>query len=220
MGVPDALAEDADCGLLLDVNNVFVSSFNHDFDPAEYVRNVPHRRVVQFHLAGHTDCGTHRIDTHDGEVIDPVWELYRQAHRLTGGASTLLEWDAKIPEFPVVHAEVLKAKEYMGARLAPAVGRRGRPPRRRRRARPCPTRCRFSSRGRRPIPARPWGETILGEPPLLCPGGMNPPARLRCAHPNFRRSAAMNARSPLRTAISAGFTHCVTCSRCSCCCCA
>jgi len=114
------LAEDADCGLLLDVNNVFVSSFNHDFDPAEYVRGVPHRRVVQFHLAGHTDCGTHRIDTHDGEVIDPVWELYRQAHRLTGGASTLLEWDAKIPEFPVVHAEVLKAKDYMGARLAPA----------------------------------------------------------------------------------------------------
>ena len=113
------LAEDADCGLLLDVNNVFVSSVNHDFDPAEYVRNVPHRRVVQFHLAGHTDCGTHRIDTHDGEVIDPVWELYRLAHRLTGGASTLLEWDAKIPEFPVVHAEVLKAKHYMSERLSP-----------------------------------------------------------------------------------------------------
>lgn len=112
------LAEDADCGLLLDVNNVYVSSVNHDFDPEEYIRNVPHRRVVQFHLAGHTDCGTHRIDTHDGEVIDPVWELYRQAHKLTGGASTLLEWDAKIPEFPVVHAEVLKAKNYMGEQLA------------------------------------------------------------------------------------------------------
>jgi hypothetical protein len=112
------LAEDADCGLLLDVNNVYVSSVNHDFDPAEYIRNVPHRRVVQFHLAGHTDCGTHRIDTHDGEVIDPVWELYRQAHQQTGGASTLLEWDAKIPEFPVVHAEVLKAKNYMGEQLA------------------------------------------------------------------------------------------------------
>ena len=112
------LAEEADCGLLLDVNNVFVSSVNHDFDPVEYVRNVPHRRVVQFHLAGHTDCGTHRIDTHDGEVIDPVWELYRLAHKLTGGASTLLEWDAKIPEFPVVHAEVLKAKNYMSERLS------------------------------------------------------------------------------------------------------
>lgn len=111
------LAEDADCGLLLDVNNVFVSSVNHDFDPTEYIRNVPHERVVQFHLAGHTDCGTHRIDTHDDHVIDPVWELYRLAHRLTGGAATLLEWDAKIPPFPVVHAEVLKAKEYMAGAL-------------------------------------------------------------------------------------------------------
>ncbi len=114
------LAEDADCGLLLDVNNVYVSSVNHDFDPAEYIRAVPHRRVVQFHLAGHTNCKTHLIDTHDSHVIDPVWELYRLAHRLTGGASTLLEWDAKIPPFPVVHAEVLKAKQYMGAALAPA----------------------------------------------------------------------------------------------------
>jgi hypothetical protein len=78
-----------------------------------YVRNVPHRRIVQFHLAGHTNKGTHIIDTHDGHVVDPVWELYRLAHDLTGGASTLLEWDARIPEFPVVHAEVLKAKQYM-----------------------------------------------------------------------------------------------------------
>jgi uncharacterized protein (UPF0276 family) len=114
------LAEETDCGLLLDVNNVYVSSVNHDFDPAEYIRSVPHRRVVQFHLAGHTNCQTHLIDTHDGHVIDPVWELYRLAHRLTGGASTLLEWDAKIPPFPVVHAEVLKAKRYMGAALVPA----------------------------------------------------------------------------------------------------
>src|SRR5205814_750494 len=76
-------------------------------------------RVVQFHLAGHTNCETHLIDTHDGHVIDPVWELYRLAHRLTGGASTLLEWDAKIPPFPVVHAEVLKAKQHMGAAQVP-----------------------------------------------------------------------------------------------------
>jgi uncharacterized protein (UPF0276 family) len=115
------LAEEADCGLLLDVNNVYVSSVNHDFDPAEYVRGVPAERVVQFHIAGHTHCGTHIIDTHDDHVIDPVWELYRLAHRLTGGAATLLEWDAKIPEFPVVHAEVLKAKQYMGAATAPPV---------------------------------------------------------------------------------------------------
>jgi uncharacterized protein (UPF0276 family) len=114
------LAEEADCGLLLDVNNVYVSSVNHDFDPVEYLEAVPHERVVQFHLAGHTNCRTHLIDTHDGEVIDPVWELYRRAHRLTGGASTLLEWDARIPAFEVVHAEALKAKRYMAEELAEA----------------------------------------------------------------------------------------------------
>jgi uncharacterized protein (UPF0276 family) len=103
------LAEETGCGLLLDVNNVYVSSVNHDFDPGEYIRNVPHSLVVQFHIAGHTHCGTHIIDTHDGPVIDPVWELYRLAHQLTGGVATLLEWDAKIPSFPEVHAEVLKA---------------------------------------------------------------------------------------------------------------
>lgn len=112
------LAEETDCGLLLDVNNVYVSSVNHDFDPVEYIRSVPHRRVVQFHLAGHTNCETHIVDTHDDHVIDPVWELYRLAHQLTGGAATLLEWDARIPEFPVVHAEVLKARRYMDAELA------------------------------------------------------------------------------------------------------
>lgn len=109
------MAEEADCGLLLDVNNVYVSSVNHDFDPLEYIDNVPHTRVVQCHLAGHTDCGTHLIDTHDNHVIDPVWELYRRAHQLTGRMSTLLEWDANIPPFPVVHAEVQKARQYMTA---------------------------------------------------------------------------------------------------------
>jgi uncharacterized protein (UPF0276 family) len=109
------LTDETNCGLLLDVNNVYVSSVNHDFDPTGYIRSVPAERVVQFHIAGHTNCGTHIIDTHDDHVIDPVWELYRLAHRHTGGAATLLEWDAKIPEFPVVHAEVLKAKQYMSA---------------------------------------------------------------------------------------------------------
>jgi uncharacterized protein len=105
------MAEQADCGLLLDVNNVYVSSVNHDFDPVAYIRSVPHERVVQFHLAGHTNCQTHLIDTHDGQVIEAVWELYRLARQLTGDVSTLLEWDAKIPEFAVVHAEVLKARD-------------------------------------------------------------------------------------------------------------
>jgi uncharacterized protein (UPF0276 family) len=112
------MAEDADCGLLLDVNNVFVSSVNHDFDPVEYVRNVPHERVVQFHLAGHTNLGTHCIDTHDGRVIEQVWELYRLAYELTGGVSTLLEWDANIPPFDEMHAEALKARDYIGRRVS------------------------------------------------------------------------------------------------------
>jgi uncharacterized protein (UPF0276 family) len=115
------MAAEADCGLLLDVNNVYVSSVNHDFDPVEYIEQLPQARIVQCHLAGHTDCGTHRIDTHDHHVIDPVWELYRLAHQRTGGISTLLEWDARIPPFPVVHAEVLKAREYMTRDVLPAV---------------------------------------------------------------------------------------------------
>lgn len=106
------MADAADCGLLLDVNNVYVSSVNHDFDPAEYIRNIPAERVMQFHLAGHTDCGTHCIDTHDGPVIDPVWELYGLAHALAGDVPTLLEWDARIPPFEVVHQEVLRAREF------------------------------------------------------------------------------------------------------------
>ena len=113
------MANEADCGLLLDVNNVYVSSVNHDFDAVEFIRSVPHGRIVQIHLAGHTNLGTHCIDTHDGQVVDPVWELYRLAHQLTGGVSTLLEWDASIPPFPEVHAEVLKARRFMGEQLGP-----------------------------------------------------------------------------------------------------
>jgi hypothetical protein len=111
------MTEATGCGLLLDVNNVYVSCFNHDLDPFEFVRSIPRDRVVQFHLAGHTNCVSHLIDTHDGHVVHPVWELYRLAHELTGGVSTLLEWDAKIPPFPVVHAEVLKARNFMQAEL-------------------------------------------------------------------------------------------------------
>ena len=108
------MAEAADCGLLLDVNNVYVSAINHEFDPETFIRALPLERIVQFHIAGHTHCGTHLIDTHDHPVVDPVWSLYRLAHALTGGVSTLLEWDAQIPPFPVLHAEVLKARAYWG----------------------------------------------------------------------------------------------------------
>ncbi len=107
-----AMADEADCGLLLDVNNVYVSSVNHGFDPEQYIDAVPAERIVQFHLAGHTHCGTHIIDTHDASVIDRVWELYRRAYGRTQGAATLVEWDSKIPSFDRLHAEVLTARRY------------------------------------------------------------------------------------------------------------
>ncbi len=114
------MAEDADCGLLLDVNNVYVTCRNHDLDPFPFLDRIPYERVVQIHLAGHTDHGTHCIDTHNDHVIDRVWEFYGYVHARTGGRATLLEWDADIPEFPVVHAEVLKARRF---REEVAVGR-------------------------------------------------------------------------------------------------
>lgn len=109
------MADEADCGLLLDVNNVYVSSVNHEFDPVEYLRSLPHARVVQMHLAGHDDVGTHIVDTHDRPVADPVWDLYATAVELTGPVSTLIECDDRLPPFPEVHAEVLKARRIVGA---------------------------------------------------------------------------------------------------------
>jgi len=109
------MAEDADCGRLLDVNNGYVSSVNHDFDPDQYIDAIPPERVVQYHLAGHTNHGTHILDTHSDHVIDAVWRLYERACKRTGVRSTLLEWDENIPEFDVVHAEVLKAKDHFAA---------------------------------------------------------------------------------------------------------
>ena len=114
------MAEEADCGLLLDVNNVYVSAFNHGFDAEAYLRAIPPERVAYYHVAGHTDFGTHLLDTHIGPVIDPVWKLLQLARRLSGGRSTLLEWDEKIPSFSVVHREALKARKFMEATLAPA----------------------------------------------------------------------------------------------------
>ena len=107
-----AMAEEADCGLLLDVNNVYVSAFNHDFDPKVYIDAIPEDRVVQHHLAGHTNKGTHIIDTHNDHVIDQVWELYRHTYQRFGSVPTLLEWDADIPSFETVHGEALKAAAY------------------------------------------------------------------------------------------------------------
>lgn len=104
------VASSADCGILLDVNNVYVSAFNHGFDAKEYIDVMPADRVVQYHLAGHSNMGTHIIDTHDDHVLDAVWELYDYACERIGLRSTLVEWDARIPEFDVVCAEAVQAR--------------------------------------------------------------------------------------------------------------
>ncbi len=109
------MSTEADCGLLLDVNNVFVSSRNHDFDPYAYIDAIPAERVVQFHVAGHTDKGTHLLDTHTGCARHEVWDLLRYAMERTGPRAVLYEWDEDIPEFEVVHAEALRAREFLGA---------------------------------------------------------------------------------------------------------
>jgi uncharacterized protein (UPF0276 family) len=117
-----ALCERADCGLLLDVNNVFVSAFNHGFDGSQFIDGIPVGRVGQIHLAGHSDYGTHLLDTHDHTVCDGVWALYRQTVQRFGRVSTLVEWDDLIPPFAEVLAESRKAaaieREVMDARAA------------------------------------------------------------------------------------------------------
>jgi uncharacterized protein (UPF0276 family) len=115
------MAEEADCGLLLDVNNVYVSSFNHGFDPNVYIDAIPADRVVQYHLAGHTHRGTHIIDTHSDHAVDPVWELYARSCRRTGDVATLYEWDENIPAFDVLLAEANKARAFREERARPAL---------------------------------------------------------------------------------------------------
>jgi uncharacterized protein len=107
-----ALAEEADCGLLLDINNVYVSSFNHGMDAKAYIDLMPANRIIQVHLAGHKDCGDYKIDTHDREVPDEVWKLYKYMISKKGQKSTMVEWDEQIPEFSKLLNEVNKAKEY------------------------------------------------------------------------------------------------------------
>jgi uncharacterized protein (UPF0276 family) len=109
------LAERADCGLLLDVNNVYVSAFNHRFDARAYVDAIPADRVVQYHVAGHTNMGTHIIDTHSDHAKQEVWELYRRSWARTGGVATLYEWDEDIPTFDVLLTEANKALAWREA---------------------------------------------------------------------------------------------------------
>lgn len=107
------LADNTGCGILLDVNNVYVSAHNHRFDPEIYLRALPHRQVVQIHLAGPTEYGDCLVDTHDQPVPARVWELYALAQQLTGGVSTLLEWDANLPDYDGLLGELNKARQVM-----------------------------------------------------------------------------------------------------------
>jgi uncharacterized protein (UPF0276 family) len=99
------VARRSGCGILLDVNNIYVSSKNHGFDPYGYLDGIPAGKIWQFHLAGHSNKGRYLLDTHDHPVPDPVWDLYAEAVRRFGAVSTLIEWDDKIPGFERLEEE-------------------------------------------------------------------------------------------------------------------
>ncbi|MGH7934217.1 MAG: MNIO family bufferin maturase [Candidatus Binataceae bacterium] len=110
-----AVAEEADCAILLDINNIYVSAFNHRFDPLRYINSVPVERVAQFHLAGHSDHGAYLLDTHDHPVCGEVWTLYEYALRRFGTVPALIEWDDNIPEFAVLAAAAGEARRRHNA---------------------------------------------------------------------------------------------------------
>ncbi len=104
------VAQRADCGILLDINNIYVSAFNHGFEAREYIDHIPAQRVYQFHLAGHTNHGRYIVDTHDEPIIDPVWDLFRYAWRRLGPVSTMIERDDSIPPVTELLAELDQAR--------------------------------------------------------------------------------------------------------------
>lgn len=105
-----AIAQEADCQILLDINNIYVSAFNHGFDAQTYLERIPVNRVQQFHLAGHDNCGDYIVDTHDAPVIDEVWDLYAAAVRRFGPVATMIERDDKIPPLAELVAELDHAR--------------------------------------------------------------------------------------------------------------
>jgi len=113
-----AVCERADCLILLDVNNIYVSSINHDFDPHAYLAGVPGDRVQQIHLAGHEDHGDYIIDTHDHPVPDPVWQLYADTIRRLGPVSTMIERDDNIPALDELVTELDHARQLAAAQDA------------------------------------------------------------------------------------------------------
>jgi uncharacterized protein (UPF0276 family) len=108
------LSRRADCEILLDVNNVHVSAFNHEFDAMDFLRAMPRERVRQFHLAGHTHKGSHIIDTHDEPIVPDVWALYAEAVKLFPGVPTMIERDANIPPYAELLAELDEARRIAG----------------------------------------------------------------------------------------------------------
>jgi uncharacterized protein (UPF0276 family) len=116
-----AVAEEADCGILLDVNNVFVSAHNHGFDAAVYLDAIPAERVFQIHLAGHDSTGPLLVDTHDHPVREEVWTLYARTVRRLGPVSTLIEWDDHLPSFAVLEAEAARARAILHAECPGAI---------------------------------------------------------------------------------------------------
>ena len=114
-----AIAEEADCGILLDVNNVFVSAHNHGFDAMKYIDSIPAERVFQIHLAGHSTSGGMLIDTHDHPVTDAVWRLYERAIERIGPVSTLIEWDDQIPSYARLVEEADKARAILDHAATP-----------------------------------------------------------------------------------------------------
>jgi hypothetical protein len=105
------VAQRADCAILLDINNIYVSSVNHGFDPLTYLQSVPKDRVRQFHLAGHSDLEGHLIDTHDHPIVEPVWDLYCAALAQFGAVPTMIERDDNIPPLSELVAELQIARE-------------------------------------------------------------------------------------------------------------
>ncbi len=113
-----AIAEEADCLILLDINNIYVSAFNHEFDPLEYLDGVPVERIQQHHIAGHSQFPEFIIDTHDHEVVEPVWDLYAEAVKRYGLVSTMIERDDNIPELPELLDELQIARTIYANQLA------------------------------------------------------------------------------------------------------
>ncbi|HTT43835.1 MAG TPA: DUF692 domain-containing protein [Steroidobacteraceae bacterium] len=118
------VARGADCLLLLDVNNIYVSSVNHEFDPHEYLAGIPPERVQQIHLAGHENHGDYLIDTHDHPVPDPVWQLYAAALARLGPVATMIERDDRIPPLAELVAELDEARAIAGRTLQAPLARR------------------------------------------------------------------------------------------------